>query len=114
MKSNYKTTDKVIVTNKSHFASGLPGTVLSNNTDTKFKPLSIILDNGLGSWMFNYSDVELIGKEKASSKEIMPWEEKETTIVKVAGKAGEKRAYNKKSKDQPVKTKRSYNKKTKS
>jgi hypothetical protein len=42
---------------------GLPGTVLSNNTDLA-KPLSVILLNDLGTWQHAYNEVELISSAK--------------------------------------------------
>lgn len=116
MKTNYQINDSVTITKLGMFYK-LHGKVLSNNTDTKFMPLTVILDNNLGVWSFNYADVELTGKEKPSFKaDVMPWEqpEKKDSIdnLTVATKPA-KRAYNKKPKNQPKKEKRKYTRRIK-
>lgn len=101
-KTDYNIGDSVIIRKPGIFQD-LDGIILSNNTDTNFKPLSIILSHNLGTWQFSYEDVSFIGKDKIAK------EPTETLSEKIA-----KRAYNKKPKDQPKKEKRKYTKRVKS
>lgn len=59
IKTNFKIGEKVSITKIGIFFN-LSGIVLSNNIDTSFKPLSIILNNGNGTWQFNYEDIKPI------------------------------------------------------
>lgn len=118
MKKDYKTGDSITVIKPGMFKD-LPGTILSNNTDTQFKPLSIILLNGLGTWQMNYEDVTPTGKEKPSFKaDVMPWEqpEKKDSIdnLTVATKPA-KRPYSKRGDKakKEVKPKRKYERRAK-
>lgn len=119
MKTNYQINDSVTITKLGMFYK-LPGKVLSNNTDTKFMPLTVILDNNLGVWSFKYADVEPTGKEKPSFKaDVMPWEqpEKKDSIdnLTVATKPA-KRPYSKRGDKtkKEVKPKRKYERRIKS
>lgn len=110
---NYQIGDSVTIIKAGMFKD-LPGKVLSNNTETIFKPLSVILDNGLGTWQYAYDEVALTGKSKGPKTEAMPWDEPDSSAnLKVVTKAA-KRPYKKRVKDQPVKEKRKYVKKAKS
>lgn len=64
MKTNYKPTDKVIINKPGSKMDSLPGTVLSNGSGTNFKPLSVVLDNNLGTWQFTYAEVMPVKGEK--------------------------------------------------
>lgn len=57
MKINYKPGDEVIV-NKPGI-NNLPGSVLSNNLDTKMRPVTVILHDNMGTWSCYYSEVRL-------------------------------------------------------
>lgn len=113
IKTDFKVGDAVSVIKPGMF-EGLPGSILSNNKETIFKPLSVILLNNLGTWQFSYADVEPLGKDKlkVDHKIVEPNSENKIENLTVATKP-EKRAYHKKVKDQPVKEKRKYSKRVK-
>lgn len=102
-KTNYKPGDKLIVKIKPF--EGLQGAVLTHNPGGEFKPLSVELDNNLGTWQFKYEDVEPLKKDK----ETFPFDEKPAPAAKAAAKT----AKPKKAVAKPDKAKRPYNKKTK-
>lgn len=113
MKKDYRIDDNVVIIKHGMF-QGINGVVLSNNTDTQFKSLTIILSGTCGTWSFSYADVEPLGKDKlkVDHKIVEPNSENKIENLTVATKP-EKRAYHKKVKDQPVKEKRKYSKRVK-
>lgn len=114
-KKDYKISDKVNITKMGMFY-GLIGSILTNNSDTGFKPLSVMLDNNLGVWQMNYEDVEPIGKQKSvkvDHKITEPEAGNKVENLTVATKT-EKRSYKKRGVVKEVKVKRSYNRKVKS
>lgn len=114
VKSDYKVGDSIEVIKPGMF-QGIQGVILMNNTDTQFKPLTIILSGTCGTWSFSYTDVEPLGKDKlkVDHKIIEPNSENKIENLEVVTKPS-KRGYAKKPKDQPVKEKRKYSKRVKS
>lgn len=131
MKNNYKIGDEIRVISPLHFAFGLIGHVLSNNSEAS-KPLTIIINNDGGSWSFLYSDVQSTKESlsqglKTTVKQngaIMP------EHIEIISKNGlknvfnslakeselmvkEKRPYKRRDKTEPPKIKRIYLKKDK-
>lgn len=115
IKSDYKVNDSVIVVKPGMFY-GIGGTVLSNHTDTNFKPLTIILSGTCGIWSFSYSDIELTGKEKSTriDHKIVEAEANNSVDNLTAVTKPEKRSYKKREAKKEVKPKRAYNRKVKS
>lgn len=110
MKKDYKISEKISVIKIGMF-HGLSGVILSNNKDTGFKPLSIILDNNLGVWQMNYEDVEPFGTPKSICHKDMDISNNKIENLTVATKP-EKRKYQKRTdKAKEVKPKRKYQKK---
>lgn len=138
MKQNYKIGDKVISI-KPGLLNGLEGDVLFNNTDKSERQLSVIC-GASGVWNLSYHEVMPADKESALEVAKLPFETEDkpkqkklkmtsingSTVIKEKGSKNkvenlqvaptkEKRAYNKKSKDELIKKeKRPYNKKIKS
>lgn len=115
VKSDYKVGDSISVIKAGMF-QGLSGSILSNNTETIFKPLSVILHKDLGTWQFSYADVEPLGKDKLKGdhKIIEPNSENKIDNLEVVTKPA-KRGYKKRDKNKPIKEdkpKRKYTKKT--
>lgn len=123
LKTNYKSSDKVIVTRLPYFDK-LPGIILSNSTDKLRNPITVMLDNNLGSWSFEYSEIALVGKEsnqdtpnKAGDMQMVTEgaSESESGISKRPKKkmptAKGKRPYIKGGKPKDEKPKRKYQKK---
>jgi len=111
MKKNYRISERVKVINPNAPCYQLEGTVLSNNTNTSFKPLNIIVDGGCGSWQLNYSEVESL--EKQDKSEVKPDIKLPVKAVKKEVIKTEKRPYKKREKETIEKPKRKYNKKVK-
>jgi hypothetical protein len=61
MKTNYRPGDKVKIL-RDGLLNNLPGTVLSFNPDTTFRPICVILDGNLGTWQMFPNEVEFLGK----------------------------------------------------